>query len=188
MTGLGGLLIVLGSFLPWVTATAPLVGTISANGMQGGGDGVITLILGILTILIGVAQLTANLPARLWWSAIVTGALTGLVAVGAYSSAQDRIASATAESDLIVASVGAGIWTLFVGAAFAIAGGLFARKGSARTESSSDADTTGLQYASSDKGSSVITPWYRRPANVIPLALAAAFVGYYLGFLLGFWE
>ena len=43
MIGLGGLLIVLGSFLPWLTATAPFVGTISRNGMEGG-DGIITLI------------------------------------------------------------------------------------------------------------------------------------------------
>ena len=131
MTGLGGLLIVLGSFLPWLTATAPFVGTISTNGMQGGGDGMITLALGVLTILIGVAQLTANLPRRFWWAAIVTGALTGLVAIGGYSSVQDRIADATAESNLIVASVGAGIWTLFVGAAFAIVGGWLARNRSA---------------------------------------------------------
>jgi hypothetical protein len=65
MTLLGGVLIVLGSFLPWLTATAPLVGTMSRNGMEGG-DGIITLILGVVTILIGVTQLTAtNLPTLL---------------------------------------------------------------------------------------------------------------------------
>jgi hypothetical protein len=44
VTTLGGLLIVLGSFLPWLTATAPLIGTITVNGLQGGGDGIITLV------------------------------------------------------------------------------------------------------------------------------------------------
>jgi len=131
MTGLGGLLIVLGSFLPWLTATAPFAGTITVNGMQGDGigDGVITLVLGMVTILIGVAQLTRNLPARWQLLPIATGILTGLIAVSAYSSVQDRIDRVTAESNLVAASVGPGIWTLFVGAAFAIAGGLFARRG-----------------------------------------------------------
>jgi hypothetical protein len=130
MTGLGGLLIVLGSFLPWLTATVPFAGTITTNGMQGGGDGIITLALGILTILIGVAQLTANLPARWQMSAVVTGILTGCVAIVAYNNVQDRIETVKGQSDLVAASVGAGIWTLFVGAAFAIAGGWFARTGS----------------------------------------------------------
>jgi hypothetical protein len=62
MALLGGVLIVLGSFLPWLTATAPLVGTISRNGMEGG-DGIITLILGVVTILIGVTQTHRDQPA-----------------------------------------------------------------------------------------------------------------------------
>jgi hypothetical protein len=31
-------------------------------------------------------------------------------------------------------------------------------------------------------------PWYRRPINVIPLAAGIAFVIYYSGYVLGFWE
>jgi hypothetical protein len=58
VTTLGGLLIVLGSFLPWLTATAPLIGTITVNGLQGGGDGIITLALGIITVVIGILQLS----------------------------------------------------------------------------------------------------------------------------------
>jgi hypothetical protein len=124
MTLLGGVLIILGSFLPWLTATAPLVGTMSRNGMEGG-DGVITLILGVITILIGVTQLTAtNLPTLLQRSPIVTGVITGIVAIINYSSVQQRIADVREESELIAASVGAGIWTLFVGAVLAIVGGV----------------------------------------------------------------
>jgi hypothetical protein len=128
MTGLGGLLIVLGSFLPWLTATAPFVGTINVNGMQGG-DGVITLILGVVTILIGVTQLTAtNMPAFLQRSSIVTGIITVIVAVADYFNVQQRIQDAQDQSELIAASIGTGIWTLFVGAALAIAGGVLIRK------------------------------------------------------------
>jgi hypothetical protein len=138
MTGLGGLLIVFGSFLPWLTATAPLIGTINVNGMQGGGDGVFTLVLGVITILIGVTRLTAtNMPALLWRSSIVTGVITGAVAIYDYNSVQDRIAKMTtaakATSGLpfdipVIANVGTGIWALFVGAALAILGGMLIRK------------------------------------------------------------
>jgi hypothetical protein len=128
MTLIGGVLIVLGSFLPWLTATAPLVGTISRNGMEGG-DGVITLILGVVTILIGVTQLTAtNLPTLLQRSPIVTGAITGIVAVSNYLNVQQRIEDVREESELIAASVGAGIWTLVVGAVLAVVGGVLVRK------------------------------------------------------------
>jgi hypothetical protein len=129
MTLLGGVLIVVGSFLPWLTATAPLVGTISRNGMEGGGDGIFTLILGVITILIGVTQLTAtNMPTLLQRSPIITGAITGIVAVINYLDVQQRIEDVREESELIAASVGAGIWTLVVGAVLAIVGGVLVRK------------------------------------------------------------
>jgi hypothetical protein len=128
MIGLGGLLIVLGSFLPWLTATAPFVGTISRNGMEGG-DGIITLILGVVvTILIGVSQLTATrMPALLQRSSIVTGVITGAVAIYDYVEVQRRIEDVKEQSELISASVGAGIWTLIVGAILAIVGGVVVR-------------------------------------------------------------
>jgi hypothetical protein len=127
MIGLGGLLIVLGSFLPWLTATAPFVGTISRNGMEGG-DGIITLILGVVTILIGVSQLTATrLPALLQRSSIVTGVITGAVAIYDYVDVQRRIEDVKEQTELVSASVGAGIWTLIVGAILAIVGGVVVR-------------------------------------------------------------
>jgi len=48
LIGLGGVVVGIGSFLPWLTAMAPFVGSISANGLQGRGDGIITLIAGAL--------------------------------------------------------------------------------------------------------------------------------------------
>jgi hypothetical protein len=127
MIGLGGLLIVLGSFLPWLTATAPFVGTITRKGMEGG-DGIITLILGVVTILIGVSQLTATqMPALLQRSSIVTGVITGAVAIYDYVEVQRRIEDVKEQTELISASVGAGIWTLIVGAILAIVGGMVVR-------------------------------------------------------------
>ena len=94
-----------------------------------GGDGVITLILGVVTILIGVTQLTAtNLPILLQRSPIITGAISGIVAIINYLDVQQRIEDVREESELIAASVGAGIWTLVVGAVLAIVGGILVRK------------------------------------------------------------
>jgi hypothetical protein len=137
MAGLGGLLIIVGSFLPWLTATAPLVGTINVNGMQGGGDGIITLVLGVLTVLIAAVGVAA-MPDVVRLS-IITGVITVAVAIYDYNSVQERIAemktAAKPTGDLgfdipIIANVGAGIYVLFVGAAFAILGGLVVRKAS----------------------------------------------------------
>ena len=126
---LGGLLLCLGSFLPWLTATAPFVGTISRSGMDGGGDGILTLALGCITILIAVAGFTK--PKRLQLS-IVTGVVAGIVAAFAYVQVQDRIASVQATAgeaaSMIVASVGAGIWTVIIGAVLTVVGGVLARK------------------------------------------------------------
>src|SRR5450756_2190506 len=38
----GGIIVIVGSFLPWLTATAAFVGTINRNGIDGGGDGIFT--------------------------------------------------------------------------------------------------------------------------------------------------
>jgi hypothetical protein len=130
MAGLGGLLITVGSFLPWLTATAPLVGTMNVNGMQGGGDGIITLVLGVLTVLIAAVGVTA-MPDVLRLS-IITGVITVVVAILAYNQAQDKISGAKQAagefSGMFIANVGAGIYVLFVGAGFAILGGLLVRK------------------------------------------------------------
>lgn len=47
-----GAVMAVGSMLPWITATAPLVGTVNVSGTDG--DGVITLTLGVVIALVGV--------------------------------------------------------------------------------------------------------------------------------------
>src|SRR5262245_20666262 len=47
--------IAIGSFLPWATVSAPLVGTISKSGVQGG-DGIVSLVgAGVLALLAFIA-------------------------------------------------------------------------------------------------------------------------------------
>ena len=50
---IGGAAIVAGSFLPWITVSAPFVGSLSKNGMEGG-DGVITLAIGIAIVALSL--------------------------------------------------------------------------------------------------------------------------------------
>jgi hypothetical protein len=69
-----------------------------------GGDGVITLVLGVVTILIGVSQLTATrMPALLQRSSIVTGAITGAMAIYDYVDVQRRIQDVKEQSELVSA-------------------------------------------------------------------------------------
>ena len=51
----GGLLVAIGSFLPWYGINAGLLGSVTRNGIDGGGDGVITLLVGIGLTLIGAS-------------------------------------------------------------------------------------------------------------------------------------
>jgi integrase len=47
----GGALAVVGSFLPWITATAAFLGTITRSGLDGRGDGMVTLVGGLVAVL-----------------------------------------------------------------------------------------------------------------------------------------
>lgn len=118
---LGGLLVAVGSFLPWVTAASGL-GTVSKSGMEGG-DGTITLVLGIAIIILALAPMMGVKASS------VTAVLLILAAAGAgfigfvnMKDVQERVASVT--SEYVSASVGAGLWALLIGAVVAFLGGI----------------------------------------------------------------
>jgi hypothetical protein len=133
ITGLGGGLIVLGSLLPWVTAQAGFV-SISRNSMQLGEgnsfsiDGAILLILGIITIVIGITRATrAQMPGFLQRSSVVTGAVAGALAIYDITQVNDLVQRVKSASSLAVASIGVGAWITVVGAVIAVVGGLVLR-------------------------------------------------------------
>jgi hypothetical protein len=65
---------------------------------------------------VGESQFTATrMPALLQRSSIVTGVTTGAIAIYDYVDVQRRIEDVKEQSELIAASVGAGIWILIVG-------------------------------------------------------------------------
>lgn len=118
---LGGLLLVLGSFLPWIVVRAPFVGTLSKSGMEGG-DGVVSIGLGIAAVIVGYRWVGSDsLSPWLRRLPILIMAGTVLLAVVELIDINDRIEAAS--TGFVSGSVGAGIWTLLVGAALVLIGG-----------------------------------------------------------------
>lgn len=124
----GGALAAAGSFMPWLTATVSFLGTtISRSGLDGGGDGVITLIVGVVVAAVGVARLTTVLPSWVARTPIVLGALLAAIAVMDLSSVADRAAANS--SPLLIVSTGAGLYVILVGALAAVFGGCVVTRG-----------------------------------------------------------
>lgn len=104
--------VLLGSFLPWVTVTAPFIGRISKNGIEG--DGVITAVVAglcLLQLILGSAR-GAKIPGATRWFGI---ALTGLCIyeiVDVYQTGS--------ELEIGVVQVGVGLWLTAAGAALVL--------------------------------------------------------------------
>jgi hypothetical protein len=81
------------------------------------GPGILTLILGVVTILIGLRHLAAiRLPAVLQRSSIAIGVIAGIVVALDYLSYTGKLDAVILE---FTVSVGSGIWTVMVGAVLA---------------------------------------------------------------------
>jgi hypothetical protein len=125
-----GIGIGLSAFLPWITVTAPFVGTINKSGLDGGGDGIFALGMGIVIALLGLKLATASVSWHQSRSRAFTSALMLLVSVLAAAvaiidggDASSRLARATSESSGFArGSVGAGIVLLGVCAGIAVLG------------------------------------------------------------------
>lgn len=99
---IGAAVVIIGSFMTWVTVSAGPI-SVSAGGMEEGGDGVITLIVAIAA---AAAAIFLKERARMI-SILVGGAVVVLVAV-------IDIFDIVGE-DLVDASVGIGLWLVLVG-------------------------------------------------------------------------
>lgn len=121
----GGLLVIVGSFLPWITATSGF-GSVSVSGMDHGGDGIFTLVLGVIAALIGMAQLIkAQLPGIIRGSPAIIGVSLGVITFFDHSDIRNRIArAAVSSSGALSSTVGQGIWSLYLGAVLIFIGGI----------------------------------------------------------------
>jgi hypothetical protein len=117
-----GVLAVVGSFLPWITATAAFVGTLSRNGLDGGGDGLFTIVLGFVLGLLGIAMLAGSGrtgAARV--GALLASLGLGYIAIVDIGSVNERIAEIDSS---VVASLGMGLYAIALAAAMGIVGAL----------------------------------------------------------------
>jgi hypothetical protein len=122
LVGAGAVLIILGSFLPWVTAVT-IFGTISKSGLDGGGDGVITLILGLAFTGAVLTSVTRGVARSLRWSTAILGVIMVLVAIAELNYVKTRLASIAA-NPFLTTSVGAGVYVLMLGSVVVLLGAL----------------------------------------------------------------
>lgn len=122
-----GVAVVIGSFLPWASITAPILGTVTVSGTDGS-DGWITAAAGSLLALYGGATLRRRIPAAVG----VLAALAGLGVTGvavwkivelrsritdmrtemAQATEGDELGFASALADAVHARIGPGLWLL----------------------------------------------------------------------------
>jgi hypothetical protein len=127
-TLLGGLLVVVGSFMPWLTVAAAFVGTISYSGVEGGKDGVITLIIGVLAVTVGAVRLLSQRVPRVVQH--ISAALGVLVlAIGFYDleEVRQRVAGFSTEP-YGTAFTGPGLYAVIVGGGLITIGGLVSQR------------------------------------------------------------
>lgn len=117
VTVVGGALMALGSFMPWVSARSGF-GSQDVAGTTG--DGVFSLGLGALVAIVALVHLER--PASgLVRGGIITAGIVGIgIAIIDYTNVSQKIAGLT--TNLVSASVGAGLYVLAIGSATAIFG------------------------------------------------------------------
>lgn len=121
LTMAGGILLAVGSFLPWITVTAMFVGTISRNGVEDGGDGLYSLGLGVVICIIGYLFRTGT--RRMAIPTAILGTLSLGIVILEWSFVGDRVEGAKNKEGAIV-SIGSGIYVMALGAVLTILGGL----------------------------------------------------------------
>jgi len=116
----GGLLIAIGSVLPWATVTVGFA-TVNISGLDKGKDGVFTLPMGVIAVLLGIL-LFGNVSRNLGAAISAIGAVAGAVGVSDLVDITNRVSNF--KSELGSAGVGAGLYLVVVGAAAAMVSGI----------------------------------------------------------------
>ena len=116
--------ILIGSFLPWASVTAPFIGTINKNGVEG--DGLIVAAisgLGLFQLLFG-SKKKGQVPSTSVWLGLVVAAVCIYDIVDVQSANEDL--------EIGVIQVGVGLWMSTAGALVVFALGLKNRDKSPR--------------------------------------------------------
>lgn len=122
-----GVLVIVGSFLPWISAHSGF-GTISRSGIEGGGDGLFTLIAGV-----GIAAIGAS---RFFGFAEPSGAvrffpplIAGLIVIGlaVIDGIQLGERARSVASEFVIADIGEGLYVVGLGGVLSVLGALTGR-------------------------------------------------------------
>jgi hypothetical protein len=116
----GGALVVIGVFLPWITAAGPAA-TATESGLKIGTWG--TLILGAFAIARGASLLRPETFKFSLGTPIVGGALILVLMAIRWSSLQDALTYLRSFPG-VTASIGIGVWVVVAGAVLVIVGGV----------------------------------------------------------------
>lgn len=119
ITVLGGLLVVVASFLPWYVIESENLST-SVGALAGVGDWIVTLPLGVAALTIGVVRFVSSPRPLIQRVPIILGWLAGVVAAADLT----RISRATAIPDSTHIYPGTGLYLLILGAVVTLVGGL----------------------------------------------------------------
>ena len=128
----GGLLVAIGTFLPWLMAN--VVGaSFTRDAYQLGAqakltfDGPLCVVLGVLTVGLGMLRLVRHdLPALLRRASLLSGLIVGLVVADRWSGAHKLVTELNNHGP-VIAIVGYGYWMCAGGAVLAFLGGLLAK-------------------------------------------------------------
>jgi hypothetical protein len=120
VAAVGGILVAVAAFLPWITVSAAFVGTVSRNGIDGGGDGFIAVAIGVAIAIAGLSGATNN-PGRVRAPLILLGSLALVGAVFEWINVSDRLKTVGTAATL--GAVGIGIYAIAIGAVLTIVAG-----------------------------------------------------------------
>jgi hypothetical protein len=115
----GGAMMAIGSFMPWISARTGF-GSVDVAGTEG--DGVATLIAGALAALIALVFLDKPAPGLAKLAIGAAGVIALVVVYLDYNEIQKRLEGIT--SDAVAGSVGAGLYIVGIGAVAAIIGAI----------------------------------------------------------------
>ena len=137
VAAVGGVALVVGTALPWITATAAFVGTMSRSGLEMGGDpmvvagaGGLIAVVGTLVAVRGRGTLAERLiPAILGAGAAVMLVIDYQDLARRVSAATDAFSSGGNTSG--VAGIGVGFWVCVIGVVLAVASAILPTRESA---------------------------------------------------------
>lgn len=118
MTLLGSIGLIGGALMPWVSANS-IFGSMSKVGIEG--DGIFTAGIGVILLL--TALLAKGKPGKIYSLAV---SIFGLIAffLLVYTYTNVSVAVSNNASEMLIASVGTGLYVSFLGAILAFIGGL----------------------------------------------------------------